>query len=316
MEKLDLIRGWFQCVEVPVVIDTAGKYGAGLALEVIGQGLEELGVDREDILISNKLGWYRVPLRASEPTFEPGVWANLEFDCQQRFGYEGIIQCFEQGNELLGGKFTPDLVSIHDPDEYLQAAGSSGERAKRLVEIIESYRALLDLKREGSVTAVGIGAKEWTIIRELYDHVPFDWVMLANSYTILKHPEEVRLFMDQLEQDGVGIINSALFHGGFLAGGSMYDYRELDADTERGRFLIGWRELFYEACRAHRVDPVEASIQFGLSHPGIAAIALNTSRPEKMLRNVGILQKKMPSGFWTDLKNKGLTAQNLSGFES
>ena len=44
-EKLELIRQWFQCTEKPVVIDTAGKYGAGLALEVIGRGLSELGID-------------------------------------------------------------------------------------------------------------------------------------------------------------------------------------------------------------------------------------------------------------------------------
>ena len=55
-----------------IVIDTAGKYGAGLALETIGQALKELKVDPENVLISNKLGWARIPLTTPEPTFEPG----------------------------------------------------------------------------------------------------------------------------------------------------------------------------------------------------------------------------------------------------
>lgn len=41
-QKLSLISKWFECTEKPVVIDTAEKYGAGLALEIISQGLSDL----------------------------------------------------------------------------------------------------------------------------------------------------------------------------------------------------------------------------------------------------------------------------------
>jgi len=305
-EKLELIRGWFQCVEKPVVIDTAGKYGAGLALEVIGRGLSDLGIDPEDVVISNKLGWYRVPLRGAEPGFEPGVWVNLEHDCEQRFGHEGILQCFEQGNELLGGMYRAQLVSIHDPDEYLIAAESPPLREQRKEEVLESYRALFELKRKGEVKAVGIGSKDWKIIREFYAQVPFDWVMFANSYTLMKHPQEIREFLGQLQRDGVGIINSALFHGGFLTGGTQFDYREVDPFSEEGKKLYSWRNKFNLLCVEHQVDPGDACIQFGLSHPAIAAIALNTSKPEKMIRNAEIIQRKIPEAFWTALMEKGL----------
>src|SRR3989304_5752093 len=72
--KLEIIKEWFEYIESPVVIDTAGKYGAGLALEVIGNGLRKLNISPDKILISNKLGWYRIPLTTPEPTFEIGVW--------------------------------------------------------------------------------------------------------------------------------------------------------------------------------------------------------------------------------------------------
>jgi len=307
-EKLELIKRWFQCTEKPVVIDTAGKYGAGLALEVIGKGLEELGIDPRDVLISNKLGWYRIPLTAEEPTFEPGAWAGLDYDCEQTFGYDGIIQCFEQGEELLGGTYHSEVVSVHDPDEYLLTASDPADRDRRLMEILESYRALFDLKSKGKVKAVGIGSKNWTIIMELYSHVPFDWVMLANSFTIFRHPPEILQFMDRLEGDGVGIVNSAVFHGGFLTGGDKFDYQEVDPDSEMGQNLFGWRDVFKTLCQKQKVSPGDAAIHFGLSHPAIVSIALNTSKPEKMNRNVEILQQRIPDSFWKAMKEKGLMA--------
>ena len=74
--KRAIVREMFQHVETPV-IDSAGKYGAGLALEVLGECLQELGIRNEDVVISNKLGWARVPLTTPEPTFEPGVWVGV-----------------------------------------------------------------------------------------------------------------------------------------------------------------------------------------------------------------------------------------------
>ncbi len=304
--KLELMKKWFECTEKPVVIDSAGKYGAGLALEMIGKGLADMEIHPDDIVISNKLGWYRVPLTTHEPTFEPGAWADLENDCVQTFGYEGIIKCFEQGNELLGGLYKSEVVSVHDPDEYLMAAESPEDRDKRLMEILESYRALFDLKKEGKVKAVGIGSKDWTIIRELYDHVPFDWVMFANSFTIFSHPEELLIFMDKLNDNGVGIVNSAVFHGGFLTGGDKFDYQDVYPESDKGKLLFGWRDAFNELCGKHNVEPGDACLHFGLSHPAIVSIALNTSKPHKMNRNVEIILKEIPAAFWSELKSEGL----------
>ncbi len=305
-EKLELMKRWFECTEKPVVIDTAGKYGAGLALEVIGKGLARLGISPCDVVISNKLGWYRVPLKTDEPTFEPGAWAGLTNDAVQTFGYDEIIKCYKQGEELLGGTYHAELVSVHDPDEYLLAATDSTDRERRLKEILESYRALFDLKAKGKVRAVGIGSKDWTIIRELYVHVPFDWVMFANSFTIFSHPPEILEFMDQLNADGVGIINSAVFHGGFLTGGAQFDYQEVDPASELGQKLFGWRKAYETLCLEHQVSPAHAALHFALSHPAIASIALNTSKPDKMNRNVEILHKNISDSFWKAIKDEGL----------
>lgn len=60
-----------------VVFDSAGKYGAGLALETLSKCLQQLDTEGKNVIISNKLGWVRTALTTDEPTFEPGVWKNI-----------------------------------------------------------------------------------------------------------------------------------------------------------------------------------------------------------------------------------------------
>ena len=300
--KLQIMHQWFAVSESTPMIDTAGKYGAGLALEVIGEGLKKLGVKKDEIIISNKLGWYRVPLTTDEPTFEPGAWVNLKYDAVQKISYSGILECWEQGCELLGGYYKPQVVTVHDPDEYLLAATDATDRTKRFNDILEAYKALFELKEKGEVKAVGIGAKDWLIIKELYDHVKFDWVMFANKLTVYHHPPEIIKFIERIHSDGVGIINSAIFNAGFLTGGEYFDYRKIDLDSVDDQKLLTWRKSFFALCNKYKVAPGDACLKFALAMPQVNAVALNPSKPERISRNVEVLETKLPSGFWKEMK--------------
>lgn len=308
--KLEIVKKWFECTEIPVVIDTAGKYGAGLALEKIGEMLEKLDVDPDDIIISNKLGWYRVPLKTKEPTFESGVWVNIKNDAVQKISYHGILDCWEQGKELLGNRYTAQLVSVHDPDEFLAAAKTSEERTDRFNDVVLAYKALFQLKEKGEVKAIGIGSKDWEVIKELYKFIKFDWVMFACKFTLYYHPKEIIEFIDNLQKNGVGIINSAVFNAGFLTGGEFFDYRKLDPNNNNDKNLFKWREKFFSICKTFNVKPAEACIKFGISHPAINSLALNTSHPDKMNRNVKTLLADIPTEFWTKMKKERLVDQD------
>jgi D-threo-aldose 1-dehydrogenase len=307
--KLEIMKEWFNATDLPVVVDSAGKYGAGLALEVIGKGLTELNINPDKILISNKLGWYRVPLTTPEPTFEKGAWANLKFDAVQKISYEGIKECWVQGNELLGN-YNADLVSVHDPDEYLAASVDSSDREKRLEDIIEAYRALFELKEKGEVKAVGIGSKDWKVIRELYPKVKFDWVMIANSLTLYRHPEDILTFIEQLNSDGVGIINSAIFNAGFLTGGEYFDYRLIDKSNPEDMKRLEWRKRFFDVCEKFNIQPGDACLHFAVSPSQISSVALNPSKPERIKRNVEVLQTEIPAEFWSALKDNEVIDRN------
>jgi len=310
--KLQIMQQWFALSDSAPMIDSAGKYGAGLALEVIGAGLKKLGIKKDEIIISNKLGWYRVPLTTAEPTFEPGAWVNLKYDAEQRISYSGILECWEQGCELLGGYYKPQVVTVHDPDEYLFAAVDATDRKQRFNDILAAYRALFELKEKGEVKAVGIGAKDWLTIQELYNHVKFDWVMFANKLTIYHHPPEIIEFIERIHADGVGIINSAIFNAGFLTGGEYFDYRKIDPLSATDKKLLAWRESFFGICKKYNVAPGDACLKFALMMPQVSAVALNPSKPERIRRNVEVLATDLPSAFWQEMKEQNIIGEHFN----
>ncbi len=248
-----------------------------------------------------------MPLRGAEATFEPGVWADLKYDAEQHISGEGILECWRQGCELLRAPYATQLVSVHDPDEYLAAADSAAGRKQRTANLFDAYRALGELKNSGQVRAIGVGSKDWQVIRLIADAVPLDWAMLANSLTIYRHPPEVVAFVDELAKGGVTVINSAVFHAGFLTGGRFFDYRIPSPENEVP--LFAWREQFLTLCRRHDVSPMIACVQFALSPPGVAAVSLNTSRPERVAQNVAAVETCVPDAFWKEAKAAGLIAK-------
>ena len=304
-EKLELVKTALDCFPGLTVFDSAGKYGAGLALESLGKALNELNVPKDQVIISNKLGWRRIPLVGSEPTFEKEVWKNLEYDAIQDISYQGILDCFEEGNELLGG-YESQLVSVHDPDEYLAQAKNESDLEKRFQDILDAYRALADLKKAGKVKAIGVGSKSWEVIQKIYEKVDLDWVMIANSMTIYSHPQDLLKFMEQLENDGVGIINSAVFHSGFLVGGDYFDYQLASTENPVFQKQHQWRTSFFELCAAQKIEPAHACIQFGLNLPGVSALALNSTSPKRIQKNAAFCQTPIEPGFWKQLKEKQL----------
>lgn len=303
--KRDIVHECVRHAKGPVVFDSAGKYGAGLALESLGRSLKELKLKPEEVIISNKLGWVRTELKTAEPTFEPGVWKGLQYDAVQKISYEGILECFEQGNELLNG-YVPQLVSVHDPDEYMAKATNEEEAAQLYQDILDAYKALEELKEQGKVQAIGVGAKDWRIIERIAGDINLDWVMIANSMTILRHEDDLLAFMERLAEKKVTIINSAVFHGGFLIGGDYFDYKLLKPEQWEHQVFFQWRKGFFALCKEFNIKPAEACVRFSLNAPGVTSIALSTTNPKRVKENIDIAYAHIPAEFWEAMKRKGL----------
>jgi D-threo-aldose 1-dehydrogenase len=315
-EKAAIVRAWTTSQLSPIVIDTAGKYGAGMSLEVIGRELEALHVDPSSVVISNKLGWRRKPLVGDKPSFEPDAWFDLEYDAEQDISREGIIRCWEEGEELLG-RYSAQLVSVHDPDDFLAAASDEEERKARHHQVVEAYAALTELKERGSVAAVGIGAKDWKTVELLLADCSFDWVMLANSWTILKHPRELDAFLHTLLARSIPVINSALFHGGFLIGGDLFDYRLIDPSNPVDQRLLSFRQELNALCEEFQTTVFRLGIEFGIAHPAVHSIALSSSRGDRVRGHLEILEQiaasPLPEALWQALRERGLLAWSAEG---
>ncbi len=308
--KAAIVEAAVQVSQGSPFFDSAGKYGAGMALEMLGKSLKQLGVTTGGVLISNKLGWKRAPLRNGIPTFEKEVWKGLTHDAAQSISYEGMIDCYEEGLRLLDG-YQTQLVSLHDPDEYLAQSESEKDYRMRLDDIVRAYAALHELKSNGRVLAIGIGSKDWTVIREIHRQVRLDWVMIANSMTLYRHPLELLRFIGELEREGVGVINSAVFQSGFLVGGDYFDYRLTNSKDSQDQALFNWRERFFAICQDFRISPAHACIQFGLSLPGIDAIALNSTSPAKIKENARFCHSEIPAAFWERLAADSLIETDI-----
>ena len=320
--KVEIAAEWFKAFDHPV-IDSAGKYGAGLSLECIGKALKVLGKQNGDLTISVKLGWRRSrrlrrlgdkpPYQFEEPTFEPGAWKGIEYDAMQDISYDGILRCYEEAKDLLGG-FPIDLVSVHDPDEYIFNAEKQrgGERRDKnalcdlslsapLREIKEAYDALFELKARGDVESVGIGSKDWRAIEMLWrEGVRFDWAMFACQPTLLVHPTELISFVSELKSAGVTLIDSAVFNGGFLIGSDMLDYRK--ADPEKDSAAFAFRERYLDLCRRYGIDPAAPAVQYAY-RLGFDSVALNTSSPKRILQNASYASVSVPDNFWREIED-------------
>ena len=301
--KLAIVSECLKNSPAPAVFDSAGKYGAGLALESLGQCLAKLNVNPNDVLISNKLGWLRTELKTTEPTFEPGVWKDLRHDAVQKISYEGILECYGQGNQLLGN-YPAKMVSVHDPDEYLEGAASGAEWEKRYQDILDAYAALLELKASGLVDSIGIGAKHWQIIEQISKDVALDWVMFANSLTVHSHPAELVAFIKRLQKQGVKVINSAIFNAGFLTGSDCYNYQQVSRETRPE--IYAWRDSFYQLCNTYGLSPAAVCTAFVFQTPGVSSIALNTTNPDRIAVNTKLKSIQIPASFWQDMRTKKL----------
>ena len=128
--------------------------------------------------------------------------------------------------------------------------------------------------------------------------------------TIKRHPQDLLNFMIELDAKGVTIINSAVFHSGFLAGGGYFDYTLIKPDTPKNDALFKWRDDFFEICNQFNIKPATACVQFALHVPGVKSIALNTTDAKQIKANINMANVEIPVEFWEALQLKGLIDKN------
>lgn len=282
-------------------IDTAPLYGFGLAEHRVGAAMRRLPA--RDIVLSTKAGW-RLSRRTAAD--EPGSVSDGQFENPAPFrpridySYDGIMRSFEDSLQRLGTDRV-DILLLHDCDR--RNHGEDGYRA-RFREVMEgAHRALVSLREQGVVRAIGGGLNEWEACEDFARAGDFDCFLLAGRYTLLDQTS-LDSFLPLCQERGIGIILGGPYNSGILAtgavDGAMYDYAPASPEIlERTRAIE-------RICASHDVPLRAAALQFPLSHPMVATVIPGARDVAEVEENLALMSRAIPDALWRDLRDGGL----------
>ena len=284
------------------LFDTAPLYGHGLSEHRIGEALRWL--DRDSYVLSTKIGRLLRPHDATD--LDGGVFARvLPFKGVYDYSYDGVLRSVDDSLQRLGIPRI-DVLLIHDVDVWTH--GSEEARLQRFGEVMGGgYRAMLRLREERVVRAIGAGINEIQACEDFARAGDFDCFLLAGRYTLLEQAALDTLLPYCAEQD-ISLLIGGPYNTGILATGAVpgayYNYAPAPAEVME-------RVARIEAvCRRHQVRLASAALQFPLGHPNVATLIPGTRSPDEIAQNKAIFEVDIPAGFWAELKREGLLRED------
>ncbi len=270
--------------------DTAPHYGLGLSERRLGAALRHH--PHEDFVVSTKVG------RLLEPNLQPLSRDDDLFevpgDVRRRwdFSRDGILRSVEASLARLGLDRI-DVAYLHDPDVSGMADTAQSGAA-----------ALLKLRDQGVVSAIGIGANDADAVIELLAATDIDTAMVAGRSTLLDHATADRI----LEAAGEHrIVAAAVFISGLSARSRpandvRFDYAPAEGPVGARANRIA--DLLEEA----DATLPQAALAFPLRYPGVASCVVGMTSPGQVHDNVALASLEVDSKAWVALSTQGLIA--------
>lgn len=280
--------------------DTAPLYGLGLSETRLNPFLRDK--PRNEFVLSTKVGRLMQHC-APEHRAGLGKWFNVpqrreHFD----YSYDGVMRSFEHSFSRLGVDQI-DILYVHDLCIFTH--GSKAASDARIEEFFAArgYDAMISLRDQGLVKAIGGGVNEWEVCQTLAERGDFDLFLLAGRYTLLEQAA-LDSFLPLCEARGIGIVTGGPYNSGILATGARQGaYYNYDPAPKE----IMERVAAIEAvCADHDVRMVDAAFQFPLLHPAHVAVIPGGQGVNEMQGNLAAAQAEIPAALWADLKAKGL----------
>jgi len=280
-------------------IDTAPLYGLGLSETRINTFLR--GRPRDSYILSTKIGRRLAVCSAQERTaidqFLQVPSRRVVFD----YSYDGVMRSMEDSLERLGLDRI-DVLLCHDVDVFTH--GSRQASDARIREFMDGgYGALVRLRDEGVVSAIGAGVNNWEVCETLARAGDFDLFLLAGRYTLLEQ-DALSTFLPLCEERGIGIVLGGPYNSGILATGprpgATYNYAPAPQD------ILDRVDRIEQVCAAHGVRLIEAALRFPLAHPAVVSVIPGGQTPDEVRGNAQVLRAAIPAALWSDLKAQGL----------
>ena len=277
-------------------LDTAPHYGLGLSERRLGRALA--GVPRDEIVVSTKVGRLLVDSpetsdRLDDEGFVVPAAQRREWD----FSADGVKRSLDASLERLGLDRI-DVVYLHDPDHHERQARD------------EALPALLDLRDQGVIGAVGAGMNQSAMPARFIEAHDLDVVMIAGRLTLLDQSALADLMPLALRR-GVAVVAAGVYNSGLLSSSSVrpdahFDYAPASPEV-RAR-----AEGLAAICRDHGVDLPSAAVQYPLRHPAVVSAVIGMRTVAHVDSSIERRTSPIPDELWAELDASGL-APDLIG---
>jgi D-threo-aldose 1-dehydrogenase len=239
------------------------------------------------------------PRKRAEIDFAPWV-DGLPFEPHFDYSYDGAMRSIEDSLQRLGLEHI-DIALIHDVDVFTH--GKERQPTVFGAAMSGAAKALLKLRDEGVVRAVGVGVNEWQVAHEAIKQQDFDCLLLAGRYTLLEQ-DALDGFLPLCEQQQVSVILGGGYNSGILATGAVpgakYNYAPApEAILDRVRKIE-------DVCRDFAVPLKAASLQFVLGHPAIPTNIPGVRTVAQLDDNLQTFKATIQPEFWAELKRREL----------
>ena len=269
--------------------DVAPHYGLGLGERRLGAFLATK--PRDEFIVSTKVGRLLVENpRGVEPDDE-GFDVRSPLVRRRDYSADGVRRSLDDSLERLGLDRI-DVVFVHDPDAFRREA------------LEESFPALDELRRDGTISSYGAGMNQSAMLADFVDATDLDVVMCAGRYTLLEQGPLDDL-LPVAARRGVSVVAAAVFNSGLLArdrpgSAATYDYSRAPAQ------VVARANALADVCETHRVPLPAAALRFALGHPAVATVCVGARSADQVLRNAALFDLPIPDALWTDLIAAGL----------
>lgn len=269
--------------------DTAPHYGLGLAERRLGAALARR--PRDQLVVSTKVGRLLLPNPHPSGSDLPVGGYDVPDDLTRVFDLsaDGVRRSLEASLERLGLDRV-DIVLVHDPDDALDTA------------IAEAIPALVRLRDEGVVGAVGVGMNQWQAPLRVVQETDVDVVMLAGRWTIADRSGGALL--DACVERGVSVLAAAPYNSGLLAADRPAPAARFDYGDPPPEVLARVRRMA-DAATAHHVSLPTLAVQFPLLHPATAAVVVGLRDPHEVAAAVQRYTTPIAGSVWADFQEAG-----------
>ncbi len=282
------------------LVDTSPLYGRGLSEHRIGAALRRR--PRSSIVLSTKVGRVFSPAPAGVRRTE-GYAGGLPHEGRFDYSYDGAMRSLEQSMLRLGVA-SVDIALVHDVDPWTHGADAEARQREALAG---AWRALVDLRAQRVVRAIGIGVNDADVCERFAREADLDCVLLAGRYSLLEQPALDR-FLPLARERRIGVMLGGVFNSGILASGATagarYNYAAASVD------VLARVAAIERVCAAHAVPIAHAALAFAAGHPAVASVVLGAVSPDEVRRNVAAFARPVPAALWRDLKAERLLRED------